>query len=229
MENTQILEKPDLQGQIDAINNKLDLLLEGMKMQQQKREETEDLVKDLTIVGNDMFKTAVVELDKAGVELDTEALAGLGIKVLRNIKTFHDLFELLESANDFVKDAGPIVQDVGLTAIQKLNQLEQKGYFDFFMESGRILDNIVTTYSKEDMRLLADNVVSILDTVKNMTQPEMLGALNNAVSVFKHMDMDNIPEYSMWKAMRELRTPEMKKGLGFIITFLKGISNQNNK
>lgn len=229
MGNIQTKEIQEMQGQIDDINRKLDLLLEGMKLQQQKREETEDLMKDLSIIGNDVFKTTVVELDKAGVELDTEALAGLGFKVLRNIKTFHELFDTLESANDFVKDVGPIVQDVGLTSIQYLHEIERKGYFDFLQEGGNILDNVVTTYSKEDMRLLADNVVSILDTLKNMTQPDMLKALNNAVSVFHHMDMKDIPEYSMWKAFRELRSPELKKGLGFIITFLKNMSNKDSK
>ncbi len=226
MEDIKVKNGQDIQGQIDTINKKLDMLLEGMKLQQQKREETEDLVKDLSIVGNDMFKTAVVELDKAGVELDTEALVGLGFKALRNIKTFYQLFDALESANDFIKDAGPIVQDAGLTAIKYLHEFEEKGYFEFMRESGRIMDNIVTTYSKEDMRLLADNVVMILDTVKNMTQPDMLKAMNNAVSIYQHIDMENIPEYSMWKAMKEMRSPEMKKGIGFFITFLKSLSKQ---
>lgn len=224
MEDIKVMEERDLQGQIDQVNRKLDLLLEGMKLQQQKREETEDLVKDLSIVGNDMFKTAVVELDKAGIELDTEALMGLGFKLLRNIKTFYDLFDAIESANDFIKDVGPIVQDAGLTAINYLHEFEQKGYFEFMRESGRIIDKIITSYTKEDLRLLADNIVTILDTVKNMTQPDMLKAMNNAVSIYQHMDMEDIPEYSMWKAMRELRSPELRKGIGFMITFLKNLS-----
>lgn len=224
MQDINIMEERDLQGQIDKVNRKLDLLLEGMKLQQQKREETDDLVKDLSIVGNDMFKTAVVELDRAGVELDTEALMGLGFKFLRNIRTFYDLFDAIESANDFIKDAGPIAQDAGLAVINYFHEFEQKGYFEFIRESGKIIDKIVTTYSKEDIRLLADNVVTILDTVKNMTQPEMLRAMNNAVSIYQHMDMDDIPEYSMWKAMKELRSPELRKGIGFMITFLKNLS-----
>lgn len=153
-----------------------------------------------------MFKTAVVELDKAGVELDTEALAGLGFKVLRNIKTFYELFEAIESANDFIKDVGPIIQDVGLTSIGYLHELERKGYFEFMRESGKIVDKVVTTYSKEDINLLADNVITILDTVKNLTQPNMLKAMNNAITIYQHMDMENIPEYSLWKAMKEMRS-----------------------
>jgi uncharacterized protein YjgD (DUF1641 family) len=50
--------------------------------------------------------------------------------------------------------------------------------------------------------------------------------MNNAVSIYQHMDMENIPEYSIWSAMREMRSPEMKKGIGFFITFLKSLSKQ---
>jgi uncharacterized protein YjgD (DUF1641 family) len=42
------------------------------------------------------------------------------------------------------------------------------------------------------------------------------------------MDFDNIPEYSVWKVMKELRSPEMKKGIGFLITFLKNLSTEKN-
>jgi uncharacterized protein YjgD (DUF1641 family) len=41
------------------------------------------------------------------------------------------------------------------------------------------------------------------------------------------MDFENIPEYSMWKALKELRTPEMKKGIGFLMTFLKNLSAED--
>jgi uncharacterized protein YjgD (DUF1641 family) len=43
------------------------------------------------------------------------------------------------------------------------------------------------------------------------------------------MNVDDIQEVSIWKAMRELNTPEMKRGLGFIIAFLKNISNQESE
>jgi uncharacterized protein YjgD (DUF1641 family) len=66
-----------------------------------------------------------------------------------------------------------------------------------------------------------------MDTLKNITQPEMLQAMNNAVNVFQKLEVDNIPEYSIWKAMKEMRTPEMKKGIGFMISFLKNLSNEN--
>ena len=85
---------------------------------------------------------------------------------------------------------------------------------------------MVRHFSAEDVRLLADNIVTILETFKNLTQPEMLDALNNAINVFKKIEIEDLEEYSLWRVFREIRTPEGKKGLGFIMTFLKNITRE---
>ena len=92
-----------------------------------------------------------------------------------------------------------------------------------------IIDNIVTHFGTEDVKLLADNVVGILETVKSLTQPEMLSAMNNAVKVFGSMDSGEIPEYSVWKLLREMRSPEIKRGLGFMVTLMKKMSKTQFK
>ncbi|MBM3434683.1 MAG: DUF1641 domain-containing protein [Bacteroidetes bacterium] len=212
-----------IQLQIDEINKKLDLILEEIYIQRQSREATNDLVEDLSIVGKDVFKNSVIELDKAGVELKGESVAGMGIRLIRNIDNINEFLDTLESINDFLKDATPIARQIGLDAIQKMHELEQKGYIDFFRELIKVMDNIVTGFNKEDVKALAGNVVTILNTVKNMTQPDMLEAFNNGVKIYKSIDTKNIPEYTIWKALRELRSPEMKKALGFVITFLKNL------
>ena len=222
------MTEQNIQLQIDEINKKLDLILEEIFIQRQNREATKDLIDDLSIIGKDVFKNSVIELDKAGVELKGEALAGMGIRLIRNIDNINDFLDTLESINDFLKDASPIARQVGLDAIQKLHELEQKGYIDFFRELTRVLDNIVTGFKKEDVKALADNIVTILNTVKSMTQPDMLEALNNGVKVYKSIDTKNIPEYTIWKALREMRSPEMRRGLGFMITFLKNLVKEEN-
>jgi len=222
------MTEQNIQLQIDEINKKLDLILEEIFIQRQNREATNDLIDDISIIGKDVFKNSVIELDKAGVELKGEALAGMGIRLIRNIDNINDFLDTLESINDFLKDASPIARQVGLDAIQKLHELEQKGYIDFFRELTRVLDNIVTGFKKEDVKALADNIVTILNTVKSMTQPDMLEALNNGVKVYKSIDTKNIPEYTIWKALREMRSPEMRRGLGFMITFLKNLVKEEN-
>lgn len=216
-----------IQQQINDINRKLDIILEEVFAQKQSRETISDLADDLSIVGKDVFKNTVIELDKAGVELDSDALKGTGIRLIRNIDNINEFLDTLESINDFLKDATPIARQVGLDTIQKMNELDQKGYIDFFKELSKVLENIVTHFSVEDVRDLSDNVVTILETVKEMTQPDMLSAMDNAVNVFKNLDTKDIPEISLWKAMKEMRSPEMKKGLGFMITFLKNLAKED--
>jgi len=216
----------DVQVQINDINKKLDLVLEELAIQKQKRQAVEDLVTDLNLVGNDLFKATVDELDHAGVELDTEELKSLFFRLLRNAGTLNEMLQMAESMVDLSRDVGPVVTQMGLDAIQKMHELEEKGYFEFLKELTGIIDNIVGHFNAEDVRLLADNIVTILETLKNLTQPEMLDALNNAVNVFKKIEIDNVEEYSLWKAFNELRTPEGKRGLGFIMTFLKNITQE---
>jgi uncharacterized protein YjgD (DUF1641 family) len=139
------------------------------------------------------------------------------------------MLQMAESVVDLSKDIGPVVKKMGLDTIHKMHEFEKRGYFEFFKELTGIIDNIVQHFSAEDVKLLSENVVTILETVKNLTQPEMLGALNNAISVFKKIETDNVEEYSLWRAFNELRTPEGKKGLGFIMTFLKNITQEENK
>ncbi len=226
MEKTETIE---VQGQIDDLNKKLDIILEEIYIQKQKRQEVEDLVKDLSIIGNDVFKASVDELDNAGIELDTEALKSLFFRLLRNVSTLNDVVELGESMADLAKDGAPIIHQIGLQGINYMNEIEQKGYFDFIKALLEVVDNVVTHFTVDDVKLLAENVVTILETVKNMTQPEMLGAMNNALTVYKMMETHDIQEYSLWKAFKEMRSPEMKKGIGFMITFLKNIAGQKTE
>lgn len=213
-----------VQTQIDEINRKLDIILEEVYSQKEARESVYDLADDLSIVGKDIFKNTVNELDRAGVEIDRDSIAGMGIKLIRNIENINEFLDTMESLNDFIKDVSPILHQVGLDAVHKMHDLEEKGYFEFIGEFGRMMDNIVTHFSREDVRSLADNVVIILETVKNLTQPDMLRAINNATTIYKNLDMEDVEEYSIFKAMMELRKPEMKKGIGFMITFLKKLN-----
>lgn len=218
----------NIQNQIDALNQKMDLVLEYVREQKMKSQTVEDLISDATIIGKDIYDTTVDELDRHSIDLEPTELTKLGIIFLRNIKTFISIMNTMESTVDLLKEMGPIANEIIIDASKKLGEFEQKGYFTFLKEVTQILDNIVTGFTTEDVKALADNIVTILDTVKNLTQPQMMKSADNALMIFSKMETENIPEYSIWKAMREMNSPEMRKSIGFMITFLRNLSKSTN-
>jgi len=222
------MEEKALQTQIAELNQKVDLLLEYVNQQRLKTNQLEDLVADVSIVGKDMYDSTVEELDNRMVNLDIDQVKGLVLRILRNVENMNKFLELFESMNDLMKDAGPIFNEVIIDFTKKMNEFDQKGYFEFFAEAGNIFDNIITHYKPEDVKELSENIVTILETVRSATQPDMMSALNNGLKVFSSLETENIPEYSIIKVMREMNKPEMKRALGFFVTFMKNMSSQTN-
>lgn len=227
--NESVMAKDNIQEQINEINRKLDIVLEEVVAQRETRQSIEDLTSDLTIVGNDMFKSTVTELENAGIELDAEAVKQLLFRLLRNVGTISEMFEMMESLNDLVKDITPVLHQMGLDGINMMNEFEQKGYVEFIKASMKIVDNVVTHFSVDDVKMLADNTVTILETIKSLTQPEMLKAINSGLVVYKSIDVRGVPEYSMFKAIKEMNSKDMRRGIGFMITFLKNIAREADK
>ena len=216
--------------QIAELNQKVDTILEYVNQQRLKSEAINDLIGDASIIGKDVYDSTVKALDEHEVVLEPDELRELGIRVAQNVGNFNTMLDTLGSAMDLMKDVGPIANEVIIDSTKKLHEFEQKGYFEFLKEFGAVIDNVVIHYGVNDVRMLADNVVTILDSVKNLTQPEMLKSMDTAVKVFSNMETENIPEYSIYKVMREINKPETKKAWGFLFTFLKNMSkiNENN-
>lgn len=215
-----------LQEQIDGINKKLDIILQEIELQRRHRLEMEELKEDLMRVGNDVFQSAVNELEEVHDHIKTGDLLFLGKRLLRNINNINRMLETLEGLQDLMQDLHPISKEVFRDILSKLNEFDRKGYFEFLKELGRVFDNIVTSFTAEDVRNLGENIVTILNTVKNLTQPDTLQTLNNALAVYKKLDIEITDDVSYWKLFREINTPEMKRGLAFTIQFLKNLSEK---
>jgi len=213
--------------QIAELNKKVDMILEYVNQQRLKSHAIDDLMSDASIIGKDVYDSTVKALDEHEVVLEPDELRELGIRLAQNVGNFNTMLDTMGSAMDLMKDVGPIANEVIIDATKALHEFEQKGYFEFMKEFGAIIDNIVTHYGVNDVRMLADNMVTILDTVKNLTQPDMLKSIDTAVRVFANMETENVPEYSIFRVIREINKPEMKKAWGFLFTFLKNMSNNH--
>jgi uncharacterized protein YjgD (DUF1641 family) len=215
-----------IQEQINEINRKLDLLIDEVTIQKQNREAVNDLIDDVAVIGKDAFRTMVTQLDDAGIELDGEALRCLILKLIRNIDSLGMVLETLESFNDLAKDVTPIIKQIGLDGITKFNELEQKGYFEVMNQIGTTIDTVLAKYSREDLRKLSENLVPVTDTLMIVADRRVLEKINAITTTLREIKTDEIEEYSVWRLIRELNKPEVKKSIGFIMAFLSKI-NEN--
>jgi uncharacterized protein YjgD (DUF1641 family) len=213
-----------LQEQIDAINRKLDVILQEIVLQQRHRRAMEDLRDDLTRVGKDLYQTALVELEDVHDSLSTGDMLYLAKKVLRNVTTITSTFEQLESIRDFMQDAAPLARESFIDFMGKLDEFDRKGYFTFMREVSGVLGKVAAAFSADDVRSLGDNIVTILTTVKNLTQPEILHAINNAMTVYKNLDVEVADDVSILALLKEINTPEAKRGLAYALHFLKAVA-----
>ena len=219
----------NIQSQIDQINHKLDLILEEASMQKQNRDTVVDLVDDLAIVGKDAFKGMADSLDNAGIEVDGDQINHLILNFIRNINNMNMLFQTLENVTDLMKDASPIIKQIGIDATGKFNELDSKGYFEVLNQISIALDTVMSRYSRQDIENLSGNIITVIDTLLAITDPLVMKKIEIFARTYREIDHESVPEYSIWKVMRELNKPDMKKSIGFIMTFLRQINANESK
>ena len=214
----------NIQLQIDQINQKLDLILDEAVMQKQNRDTVMDLVNDLSLVGKDAFKGMVESHDNAGIEVDGDEVNHMILNFIRNISNINMLFQSLENITDFLKDVSPIIKQIGIDATYKFHELDNKGYFEVLNQLSLALNTIMSRYSKKDLENLSENIITLMDAMLAITDPAVMSKVTTLARTFKEIDPESVPEYSIWKVMREMNKPEMKKSIGFMMTFLKKIN-----
>ncbi len=113
----------------------------------------------------------------------------------------------------------------GMAAVtEALAVAEAKGYFSFARGSAAIVDKVVTSFDEDDVRALGDNIVLILNTVKEMTQPEVMGMLRRtAVTIQEVEEAPAAQAPSTLALLKQMRDPEVRRGLERTLSLLRSV------
>ncbi len=222
------MEEDKIQIQINELNAKMDILLEYVQRQNSRTETIDDLVSDVSIIGKDIYQSSVELLDDNNIEINPDEIRIFFLKLLRNINNFSSMIDTLESVSDLMKDAAPLANELLIDFTKKLYEFESKGYFEFIASIGKILDTVITNYSKEDLQKLSENIPLILDIVKNISNKNMLNFVNKSLTEFNNLDAEKLEKFSWWKISKEMRTPQVKQSLGMMLTLIKNISDNKH-
>ena len=213
---------------VSLLGDQLNVMSEKVALDQQRQQVWDDLKTDMTPIVRDMYQVTVEQLEEIQEHVQLEELLHLLKRLARHTGTFNAMLEQLESAQDLWADLSPLTSEMVAEMVAQFGELEQRGYFAFLRQSQYVLDQIVTSFSEEDVRLLGDNVVLILNTVKSLTQPEMMNLIGGLTQGFQEVEdhADELPT-SLLGLAGQLRDPDVRRGLAITLAMLKRISKQH--
>lgn len=122
---------------------------------------------------------------------------------------------------ELVEDLAPVAREAMTSLTENLAEAERRGYFGFARSGMGVVDKVVTSFSEEDVQALGDNIVLILETIKRMTQPEVMRMLRRTVDVVGEAEPAEPP--SLFALVKELREPEVRRGLSRAISMLRSV------
>ncbi len=213
----------------DTLERKLDLLTvqvaeiaEELREQRLRREAWDDLRADLAPVASDVVAKVTEELEDLQDDVDPADLLRLVKRLARNTQRIDQTVERFESLMDLIDDLGPMAGDVFMRVANGLESLDERGYFTFAEHSMGVFDRIVTGFSEDDIDRLADNVVLILETIKEMTQPEIMTMLQRTAGALEE-DVDETPSFR--QIFKLARDPGVKRGIARFLRVMQSVSN----
>ena len=220
--NQTVLE---LNQKIDALTRQVDYLIEQAQISERGRRERSELLETMMPVATDAMKIASDQFEEIQDYLKVEDLLRFIKKVARHRPQLEMLLDQIDAVTDLVHIMDPIMKEGTDKLVGVLTELEQKGYFAFGRSGMRIMDNIVTSFTEEDVNRLGDNVVLILNTVKDMTQPEIMTFVRNTINVAEK-EVEKPVNTSYGALLSQLRDPVVRRGLALTLRVLRVVGAQ---
>ncbi len=212
----------DLNQKVDALTEQVAFLAEEARLERRRRQEWDELKNDLMPVANEVYQLSVRQLDEIEGYVQLEDIIRVTKRLVRNTRNIEQMLDQLESLGDLTREFGPLSDGIFLTVMTRLDEMERKGYFAFLQGGMDIMDEIITNFTEDDVRQLGENVVLILQTVKEMTQPEIMTLLSSSANVMRE---DEVPEnVSMRYLLRQLNDPAVRRGLAKTLNILRTVS-----
>jgi tRNA 2-thiouridine synthesizing protein E len=150
---------------------------------------------------------------ESGIDLRLGAIERKLDRVLEQQQAFAEL----------VDGMTPVAKSMLRVGAERFEDLERRGYFSAARQAFQILDKIVSTYGEDDIRALGDNIVAILDTVRDLTQPDVLEAVSDASEVIQNADA--VEPLGRMGLLRSTGDADVQRGLTIAVEVLRRIGH----
>ena len=219
----------ELEAKIDALTEQVAFLAEEARQARARREMWSELQADAMPIAGDVLQVLERELEELSADVTLSDIGDLARRFARVAPLLDKALGYMEAFAELFSDMMPLTEHAMDVATDRLVTLDQKGYFSFAKAGAHVVDRIVTGFSEDDVEALGDNVVLILETVKEMTQPEIMAVLYRMIEAVQRQQAQLAAEPeeppSLFALVRRMRDPEIRKGLARALNTLGAVSD----
>jgi uncharacterized protein YjgD (DUF1641 family) len=211
----------DLLRRLDDLDAKVDRLTQLLERDAVSKAAAGDLVAEAGPILRSAYESAAARLDERSIDL--ESITSLLLKLGEMAPELEALLDTARAGTELVGEIGGLSSDAFAKLIAATEELDRRGYFAWIKGGVEVIDRIITGFDEDDVQALGDNVVLIFETIKEMTQPEVMRMLQRSARMMRE-DVQPPEKLSMFRLLRELRDPEVKLAIYRTLTMLKGMS-----
>lgn len=212
-----------MQAQLDRLSTQMDWIVEQMQAQAQAREQWSELAETMVPVTRGAMDMATAQLEELSADVTIDDAARFAKTLARSLPTLEALLAQLEGLSELAHEANSLSGAAMAKLTDVLQTAEEKGYFMFAQEGAAIADKVVTEFDRDDVHALGDNVVTILNAVKEMTQPEVMGLVKRTALSVQEAEDEHLPPPSVFALLKSMRDPQTRRGLARMLNMLHSI------
>ena len=217
----------ELSARLDRMTEQMDFVAAELQAQRESRERWSELTETLVPVTRGAVDMATRELEDLSPDVTAEDAARFARTAARALPKLEVLLAQLDSLSELLHT----VNSLSGAGMDKLTEVlavaDDKGYFAFARQGGMIADRVVTEFTEDDVRALGDNVVTILNAVKEMTQPEVMGLVQRTAVSVSDVEDTHMEPPSLFALLKSMRDPQTRRGLAKVMAMLHTVGEES--
>lgn len=214
-------------ARLDAMSTQMADISAELATTRAAREQWSELAETLVPVARGAMDVATRELSELEPDVTIEDVARLSRSTARAVPTLEVMVAQLASFSEL----GHEVNSLSGAAVERLTEVlqnaEDKGYFMFARQGAAIADRVVTAFDEDDVQALGDNVVTILNAVKELTQPEVMALVNRTALTIQDVEDYPVEPPSVLTLLKSMRDPQTRRGLARVLAMLHTVGAES--
>ncbi len=213
---------------LDLLTAQVERMAAELERQRFERERWSELSAELAPLARGALERASVELEAKDVELSGAELVGMLESLIRSLPTLRRSLDQLEALSELAGELSELSGPALERATRAFAELDERGYLTFAKGGIDVVDRVVTEFDEDDIEALGDNIVLILNTVKEMTQPEVMQMLRRTFTTVQADELTEAEEPpGLLALLREMRSAEARRGLARLVRMLRSMGTQD--